>query len=99
MDTMKHIGGYVVIHHGLEGEEQLPLMLVDFPRGGAHPHTYTANIARAKIFGTYIDAKCAAEDENERLKGEEHPLAGKIEVGELFVRDYEPKGEEDGGND
>ena len=89
----KNAGGFVVIHHGPEGEHDTPLFLVDPLRGGNTPHTYTANICRAQTYAYYTAAKKDAVAENERLKAEGHPLAGRIEVGEIFVRDYEPKEE------
>lgn len=84
-------GGYVVMHHGIKGEIDTPLFLVDPFRGGNHPHTFTANICRAKLYAYCTDAKKDAVAENERLAAEKHPLAGRIEVGEIFIRDYEPK--------
>lgn len=87
----KYTGGYVVIHHGPKGEHNTPLFLVDPFRGDNHPHTFTANIGRAQFYDTYMDAKKDAVAENVRLAAEKHPLAGRIEVGEIFIRDYEPK--------
>lgn len=84
-------GGYVVIHHGIEGEHYTPLFLVDPIRPGNTPHTFTANICRAQLYAYYTAAKKDAVAENERLAAEKHPLAGRIEVGEIFIRDYEPK--------
>lgn len=89
----KYTGAFVVIHHGPEGEHNTPMFLVDPFRGGNHPHTFTTNICRAQLYAYYTAAKKDAVAENERLKAEEHPLAGRIEVGEIFVRDYEPKEE------
>lgn len=87
----KNAGGYVVIHHGIEGEHDTPMFLVDPIRSGSTPHTFTTNICRAQIYAYYTAAKKDAVAENERLAAEKHPLAGRIEVGEIFVRDYEPK--------
>ena len=86
----KYTGGYVVIHHGPYGEHNTPLFLVS-PISGHTPHTFTANICHADMYACYGDAKHAANEENERLAAEKHPLAGRIEVGEIFIRDYEPK--------
>lgn len=84
-------GGYVVIHHGIEGRHNTPLFLVDPIRPGNIPHTFTGNICRAQLYAYYTAAKKEAVAENERLAAEKHPLAGRIEVGEIFIRDYEPK--------
>lgn len=86
-DGMNFTGGYVVIHHGLCGEHKTPLFLVS-PISGHTPHTFTANVCHADIYAYYSGAKTTANEENERLREEKHPLAGKVTVGELFVRDY-----------
>ena len=86
-DGMNFTGGYVVIHHGVEGEHSVPFFLVD-PFRGTCPHTFTMEIRKAAIFYKYSEAKEARIEENARLEAEEHPLAGKVTVGELFVRDY-----------
>lgn len=86
-----HTRTYILIHHGVEGKES-PLFKIDKQHGNSH--SYTSNLARAEMFQTYLDAASAAKEENEVLKELGHPLAGHIEVGELFVRDYEPKEEE-----
>lgn len=87
----KYTGGYVVIHHGPEGKDDTPFFLVDPIRSGSTPHTFTTNICRAQLYDYYTAAKKDAVAENERLAAEKHPLAGRIEVGEIFIRDYEPK--------
>ena len=89
--NMKHTGAYVVIHHGPDGKQTAPLFLVNPCFNNAKPHTYTAAVGRAFLYAYYSAAKDAAAKENEYLKQQGHPLAGRIEVGELFVRDYEPK--------
>ena len=88
-DKMHPTGAFVVIHHGINGEHNIPLFLVDPYRGGSRPHTFTANLCRAQTYAYYTAAKNDAAEENERLKAEHHPLAGRIEVGEIFIRDYE----------
>ena len=90
-EEMKHTGAYVVIHHGHDGKHGTPLFLVNPCFDNAKPHHYTASVGRAFLYANYVDAKNAAVKENEYLKQQGHPLAGHIEVGELFVRDYEPK--------
>ena len=92
-DECKHTGAYVVIHHGPDGTDEMPVFLVDPCKAGSTPHHYTENLCRADVYAYYAGAKRCAERENEYLKQIGHPLAGHIEVGELFVRDYEPKGE------
>ena len=89
----KYTGAFGVIHHGHDGEYDVPLFLVDPILSGGTPHTFTTNICRAQTYAYYTAAKKDAVAENERLKAEGHPLAGRIEVGEIFVRDYEPKEE------
>lgn len=83
----KFVNGYVVIHHGVEGEYSVPFFLVD-PFRGTCPHTFTKEISKAAIFYEYSEAKEAMIDENARLEAEGHPLAGKVTVGKLFVCDY-----------
>ena len=83
----KFVKGYVVVHHGIAHEHDVPMFLVS-PISGHTPHTFTTNICHADIYAHYSGAKFTANEENERLRLEGHPLAGKVKVGELFVRDY-----------
>lgn len=85
--VMQNTGAYVLVHHGADGKDLLPYFKVDPLKAVQSPHHYTASLARADIFSDYGMAKAAAENENEFLKAEGHPLAGHIEVAELFVHD------------
>ena len=87
----KRVGWYAVVHYGTPKDRvNLPLFLRDNLYNKMEeglPATYlsfTADMARTRLFNNIYDAEQAKRKVVESLASREHPLKDHIEVIELF---------------